>query len=238
MKVEQSLPMAAHTPKPFDGFHQDDKNPVHLPETFFTQLLPQISDMHQLQLLLYMLWHIQSQHEKVRYFRWDDLKSDPAVLQMMGNEHSLQDALAGLIVLGAVLAAEIDWLDEVYYFLNSPQGKAAVLAIKSGEWQETHKERQPIHLRDERPNIYELYEQNIGVITPMMAEILKDDEATYTAEWIEEAIRIAVARNARTWKYVQAILKRWQKEGRGDEQNRRDDPQDPERYRKSWLKRQ
>lgn len=230
--------MAPHTPKPFDGFPQDDKNPIRLPEAFFTQLLPQMNDLHQLRLLLYLVWHAQGQQAKVHYFRLDDLKSDPAILQMMGNEQGLKDALAGLITLGAVLAAEIDWMDEIYYFLNSPQGKAAVLAIETGEWQEIQKEQQPIHLYDERPNIYELYEQNIGVITPMMAEILKDDEATYTAEWIEEAIRIAVARNVRTWKYVQAILKRWQKEGRGDEQNRRDDPQDPERYRKSWLKRQ
>ena len=229
--------MAPHTPKPFDGFNQDDENPIRLPEAFFTQLLPQMTDLQQLRLLLYMVWHAQGQQAKVRYFRLDDLKSDPAILQMMGNEQGLKDALAGLIALGAVLAAEIDWMDEVYYFLNSPQGKAAVLAIESGDWQETQTEQHPIHLHDERPNIYTLYEQNIGVITPMMAEILKDDEATFPAEWIEEAIRIAVGRNVRTWKYVQGILKRWQKEGRGDEQNRRDDSQDPERYRKSWLKR-
>jgi hypothetical protein len=61
------------------------------------------------------------------------------------------------------------------------------------------------------------------------------DEATYPNAWINEAIEIAVKRNARNWKYVQAILERWQKEGRGNGQYRRDDSQDPESYRKSWL---
>jgi DnaD/phage-associated family protein len=131
----------------------------------------------------------------------------------------------------------MDWMGEVHYFLNTPQGRAAVTAIEQGEWQGDQGDRQPIHLVGDQPNIFKLYEENIGVITPMMAEILKDDEATYPASWIKEAIRIAVARNVRTWKYVQGILKRWQKEGYGNEQDRRYDPQDPERYRQSWLKR-
>lgn len=230
-------PMAPESPAPFKGFQEDAATAIRLPKAFFTQLLTQMNDLHQLRLLLYMFWHSEGQQSKVRYFRLDDLSADPALLQMIGGQESLQKTLQGLVDLGAVLAADMDWMNEVYYFINSPQGRAAVLAIEKGEWQEVHPDRQPIHLVDEEPNIFQLYEENIGVITPMMADILKDDEVTYPATWIREAIRIAVARNVRTWKYVQAILKRWQKEGFGDEQNRRDDSQDPESYRKSWLQR-
>ena len=60
-----------------------------------------------------------------------------------------------------------------------------------------------------------VYERNIGILTPMMAEILRDAEKEYPAGWIEEAMRIAVEHNARSWKYVAAILERWKKEGRG-----------------------
>jgi DnaD/phage-associated family protein len=80
-----------------------------------------------------------------------------------------------------------------------------------------------------------MYEENIGPITPLMADVLKQDELTYPDVWISDAIEIAVTRNARNWKYIQAILNRWQSEGRGHEQNRRDNSQDPESYRKSWL---
>jgi hypothetical protein len=44
----------------------------------------------------------------------------------------------------------------------------------------------------ERPNLYRLYEENIGPLTPLVADALRDAENTYAIEWIEEAIRIAV----------------------------------------------
>ena len=204
---------------------------------FFTQLYPQMDDLSQLRLLLYMFWHSEQQPGSVRYFRFIDFTSDPTLMEMIGDEVGLRSALERLVNLHAVLEAELDWMDEVYYFINTPQGRAAVQAIQNGAWQDFSQDRQAINLVDESPNIFELYEKNIGVITPMMAEILKEDEATYPTSWIREAIQIAVTRNVRTWKYVQAILKRWQKEGFGDEQNRQNDPQDPESYRKSWLKR-
>ncbi len=221
----------------FKGFPDDGDSLIRIPKAFFTQLLPHMNDLPQLRLLLYMYWHSESQQNKVRYFRLVDLSSDPTLVMMMGDKAALDQSLVGLIELGALLKAELDWMDEVYYFINNPQGQAAVQAIENGKWQEVRKNHQPIHLVNEKPNIFKLYEENIGVITPMMAEILKDDEATYPEWWIEKAIKIAVAQNVRTWKYVQAVLKRWQKEGFGDEQNRRNDSQDPESYRKSWLKR-
>ena len=229
--------MTSHPNPLFKGFKDDGDSLIRVPKAFFSQLLPHINDLPQLRLLLYLYWHSESQQSKIRYFRMVDLSSDPTLMMMMGDKEALDQALEGLIDLRALLKAELDWMDEVYYFFNNPQGQAAVQAIEMGEWNEAPKNRQPIHLVNEKPNIFKLYEENIGVITPMMAEILKDDEATYPAWWIEKAIEIAVARNVRTWKYVQAILKRWQTEGFKDEQNRRDDSQDPESYRKSWLKR-
>jgi DNA replication protein len=219
----------------FGGFREDNLDLVRLPAAFFSQLLPNIEDIAQLRLLLYLFWHNEQQESKVRYFRLDDLSADPALLRMIGNQEALKKALSDLEKLGALLRANLAWMDETYYFINGPQGRASVEAIEKGNWQENKPERNPIHLTGEAPNIFKLYEENIGPITPMMAEILKDDEATYPISWIEEAIQIAVTRNARNWKYVRAILDRWQNEGRGDEQNRRDHSQDPDRYRKSWL---
>lgn len=219
----------------FHGFQTDDLALIRLPEAFFTQLLPLINDLQHLRLLLYIFWRLEQQESKVRYLQFKDLTSDPLLMQMIGGEKALRQALEGLINLGAVLQAGLEHLDQMLYFINAPQGRAAVEAISQGEWRSTSETLPPVYLRAEQPNIYQLYEENIGSITPMMAEILKADEADYPASWIEEAIRIAVKRNARNWKYVQAILERWQKEGRGDEKNRRDDSQTPGSYRESWL---
>ena len=69
-----------------------------------------------------------------------------------------------------------------------------------------------------RPNIYNLYEQNLGLIhSPLLAEELQDAEQTYPEEWIEEAFRIAVTNNVRRWVYVRRILERWAEKGRGEQ---------------------
>jgi DnaD/phage-associated family protein len=62
-------------------------------------------------------------------------------------------------------------------------------------------------------DIFSLYQNNIGMLTPMISEELKDAEATYSAEWIKEAIAESVKNNARSWKYASAILQRWSREG-------------------------
>jgi DNA replication protein len=49
----------------------------------------------------------------------------------------------------------------------------------------------------------------------MLAEELKDAEKRYPESWIEDAIKEAVSLNKRNWKYIEAILKRWESEGKG-----------------------
>jgi len=69
----------------------------------------------------------------------------------------------------------------------------------------------------ERPNIYTLYEQNIGLLLPLVAEELREAEEQYPWEWVEAAFREAVQQNKRKWSYIRAILKRWEIEGKGGE---------------------
>jgi len=73
---------------------------------------------------------------------------------------------------------------------------------------------QHIQVQIDRPNIFVLYEQNIGLLSPLLADELKDAADQYPAEWIEAAFREAVQHNKRKWSYIRAILRRWETEGR------------------------
>ena len=74
----------------------------------------------------------------------------------------------------------------------------------------------PVHVQVqvERPNIFVLYEQNIGLLSPLIADQLRDAAEQYPPEWIEAAFREAVQHNKRKWSYISAILRRWETEGR------------------------
>ena len=132
-------------------------------------------------------------------------------------------------------------LEERLVFINNAKGRAAVQSIQKGEWRFTGQPQDPLAVYVERPNIYRLYEGNIGPLTPLLADALRDAEAQYPSEWIEDAIRIAVERNKRSWRYVEAILRRWQEGGRDDrtgkkEQDRPDTEQARQRYTR-WEQR-
>jgi DnaD/phage-associated family protein len=109
------------------------------------------------------------------------------------------------------------------YFINSPLGRKAA-SEKSYEFQPAN-----ITLDHIQPNIFRLYQENIGPLTPIIADALREAEDIYPVEWIKEAIQIAVQNNVRGWRYVEKILDRWQKEGR-DGTDRKHDQEDYRRY--------
>ena len=73
----------------------------------------------------------------------------------------------------------------------------------------------------ERPSIFTMYEQNIGLVTPIIADRLVDALERYPETWIEDAIGESVNYNRRNWRYIQRILENWAAEGRNDEADRR-----------------
>jgi len=119
---------------------------------------------------------------------------------------------------------------DLLYFLNSPKGRAAVQAIERGEWRLSGEGLMPVEVVPESVNIYRLYEENIGPLTPLIADSLREAEENYPDEWIEEATRLAVENNARSWRYIAAILSRWQEKGKDERKDRRDTEKARRRY--------
>ena len=64
------------------------------------------------------------------------------------------------------------------------------------------------------PNVFTVYESEIGFITSHIAEMLKADIDDYSEAWVIDAVKLASENNARTMAYIEAILKRWKVEGK------------------------
>jgi DNA replication protein len=205
--------------KGFAGFPEGPVRMTPMPATFFNELLPQIDHLGELKLTLFALWFFSQQEGQYRFLTFSQLKKDSSLLEALKSSgktgtQALTDALERAVSRGTLVEVRTTEGGEIWYFLNSPRGKAAAEGLGRGEWKP---EDVPSHIRQvEQPNIFTLYEQNIGMLTPMMAEILRDAEKEYPAGWIGEAMRIAVEHNARSWKYVAAILERWKQEGKGE----------------------
>jgi DnaD/phage-associated family protein len=125
---------------------------------------------------------------------------------------------------------------EDWYFINTVKGRQTLALIRQGKFAELHAAiPEEARLRVKRPNIFVLYEQNIGLMTPLIADQLRDLERTYPPDWVDEAFSIAVSRNRRNLRYIQTILKRWETEGK-DPESHEDAGRDSEaKRRRNYL---
>ena len=206
----------------------DDKEPVALPASFFSDLLPVIDDLAELKVTIFAKAALQQKEGDYRFLRFDEFADDASLINGLRvvNESSsalelLSIALEKAIARGTLLMVEAEISGETrrFYTSSDKDGSALRQRIQNGEWRPTSEGE--IEILPSRPSIYGLYEDNIGVLTPMIVESLKDAEATYPPGWIEEAMRLAVDGNKRNWRYIRAILERWQQEGRWSEKRGR-----------------
>lgn len=204
----------------FKGFTEAETF-TQLPDSFFRTLLRDIKDADELKVTLYVIWRIVHLEAPFRAVRESDINAKELGL----SEAKIKSGLRKAVERGSLLEAQ--YKSDILFFLNSPRGRAAAQEFSKGQLQgPAAGAAVPL----ERPNIFRLYEENIGALTPLIADTLKDAEETYSPEWIGEAIELAVKNNKRNWKYCEAILKRWKEEGRAQKQDGRDPQKDRRRY--------
>ncbi len=229
----------------FSGFPEEITARVSIPEQFFRQALPSIDNLLELKLILYIFWQLDRMEGPFHYLLISGLLENEEFIQSLTSNPekartSLLAALRRAVRHGILLTADLrtkSGRDKIIC-LNSPRGRAAIAAIQRGEWRLANTPKQPIEIYPLHPNIFQLYEANIGPLTPMIADALRDAEKTYQASWIEDAFRIAVERNKRNWHYIEAILHRWQEGGRDDRKDQPDrfNPEEARRKYREWEK--
>ena len=209
--------------KNFKGF-TDSETFTQLPDSFFNQLLNEITDADELKVTLYAIWHIEHMDGPFRALCETDFDAKALGLSADGVVLGLEKAVErGSLLKSQHEAESPPHLADIFYFLNSPRGRAAAEAFAKGNWRASAQIKSaPL----ERPNVFKLYEENIGPLTPLIADALKDAESTYSEEWVADAVNEAVLNNARSWKYIDTILKNWKRDGRAEKQNRRDAKED------------
>ncbi len=208
----------------FKGFTSSESF-TRLPSSFFSKLLKEMDDLGELKVVLYLFWRIEQMEGAQRVLSRGDIASDEAFMSGW-SAAELDTALEKATRRGILLRAESD--AGGLFALNTPRGRATVEALNKGRLTAAaHPNNLPPR---DVPNVFRLYEQNIGALTPFMADALKDAEKEYSAEWIEDAMGEALKRNIRNWKYIEAILKGWKERGRDERRNQKDAGKNASRY--------
>jgi DnaD/phage-associated family protein len=212
-----------------------------LPNFFFSNLLPQISDITELKTTLHILGALYHKRGYPRFITYSELLANKSLMSSFKEateppDKVLKSALKMATERGTILHVVLDrdGTTEDIYLLNTESDRQVVTKIQNGELSLSglKAKGQTYTELEELPDIFTLYEQNIGMLTPMIAEELREAEKLYPVNWIRDAIKEAVTHGKRKWSYISAILESWSAEGKSDGTYRRDSTkkEGPDKY--------
>lgn len=212
---------------PFSGF------PAHMsftpiPNIFFSEIMPEIDDTLELKVILVVLALLYRRKGHPKYINLAELEADPVMVSNVGNkgrdylETCLDRAVSKKIFIKAISGD-----GEPIYLLNS---EANVLAIdKIRGIKSAIMPKAAIAEAETEDDIFALYEENIGLLTPLVCDELAAAEQIYPKSWIKEAITEAVSLNKRSWRYISRILENWATQGK-DGTFKRNTEEDGDKY--------
>ncbi|MEJ7839447.1 MAG: DnaD domain protein, partial [Thermomicrobiales bacterium] len=217
----------------FGGFNVDSPDLVHIPGAFFSDILPRITSLDELQVTMAIFRHLAQSGGGFETPIAEDALAQDRDLRFSLREEGSPREPDRRIALGLDLAlsrgcilrfiATNERTESVWYYVNTSVNRAMLAAMTRGAvnapavvWVNNR----PPDIASELPNAFRLYEQNIGPLTPMLADQIRLAIEDYPADWIEDAIGEAVAYNRRSWRYISRILENWIVQGRSDQDSR------------------
>ena len=205
----------------FEGFRANSQKTV-IPNVFFTQLMPLIKDAAELRIVLHVFWAVQQKEDSPRFVTFRELLGDKMLAPCLGENltdqiEALVQGLGGAVEKGVLIttAVEAKQLENRLYLVNTEANRKALEWIES---QGLELGGVAVSVSDSgpevRPNAFAVFENNVGPLTPVIVEELKEAVDVYSEEWVVDAIEEAVRNSARNWTYIEAILKSRKAEGR------------------------
>ncbi len=201
---------------PFNGFTSSETF-TQIPDSFL-RLINEIEDVAELKVTLYAIYRIEHLEGNFRGLSESDFEDEALGLSVEQIQLGLNKSLERKTMLKTSHEAG------VFYFLNSPRGRLSAEAFANGQIKPTQS------YNPNKSNVFKLYEEKIGPLTPLIADMLREAETIYPNAWFEEAIEIAVGKKIRNWKYVDRLLAYWKENGKDERRDSKDSIQDAKRY--------
>lgn len=212
-----------------------------VPNPLLAGLLEEIDDIAELKVTLRVVWALNRKKTPLPFVTSDEICSDRSVAAMLNVtgdelERLVNASLEQAVQRGTLLAVPSSDESEFRYLLNTEPVRAGL--VRKGVEIPEHSEPKAglsaeTQQSESRPElhkgVFKVYEENIGVMSPLIAESITAALQEHPESDVIDAIRVAVEANARSWKYVTAVLQRWAVEGRDTREIRGSDGK-PERY--------
>ena len=198
--------------EPFTGFPGGSVASSAIPNQFFARVLPAIDSFAELQVTLHVLWRTSPGPRRPELIALDELVSEPLLLAPLGNESggaksAIERGVRAAIRRGTFIETTIEKppTRHIMIGVNNQRARRAIADLLTSPAAES-KHSRPLPADapavESRPPIFELYEANIGLIQPILADELRRAGELFPSAWVEQAFREAVRYNKRNWRYI------------------------------------
>ena len=201
--------------RPLDGFPlADDYAVTRVPNAVLGRVLAGVEDVDVIKLIFRAVWLLERQSGYPRMISVEQLRADRVLSVVFGDASAFDRALVYAVECGVLVRVSIDGVERL--MLNTESARRVSLEAAevgvNGESDEEDGWDTPA-VRSVGANAFRAYEENIGVLSPMIRESILSSLEDFTDEEITEAIRIAVENESRSWSFVAGVLRRWAREG-------------------------
>ena len=197
----------------------DDYGVTSVPNAALESLLVPDADVHQVTFALRTLWWLERSTTFPKSVTVSDLRTDRTLITCIGPAFdSVMDAVCGrgIFIPTGMDGTERLMLNTVAATRGGGNVNDQCADDATNGWDSVARAPGPA-------DAFRAYEQNIGQLTPMIRESIGQSLQDFTDAQITQAIRIAVENDARSWAFIKAVLKRWNREGIPDEREPRGD---------------
>ena len=221
-----------------------------VPNPIFGPLLAQIQDLAELKVTLRGLWLLHRKRGFPRALSLAEFLNDQVLLRGLQVSESdpgeeIQRGLRLAVARQTFLLyqPDTDAPERQFYLLNTEADRRTLRRMEEGNGLPpgddlTLAENLGDLPAEAQPNIFALYEDNVGMLSPILVEELKETEELYPWPWICRAFEIAVTENKRSWRYIAGILRRWAAEGKDNGKPGRHSPKsDRKKYLQDYQRR-
>lgn len=192
-----------------------------LPQALLRDLAPAMSDPAELIVTLYAVDAISRVRRYPRRVLSRDLQESRSLLEALANlcaprevADSFVDGVNAAVERGALLQARSveDGVWHEWIALNDADGRRALESASMLPASRPTSGREPVY-----SSAPEIWQSAFGTpMPPILTEEVKAAESRYGSDWLHDAFAESVANGVRSWRYVQAILERWEQEGRDE----------------------
>lgn len=213
-----------------------------IPTPILSSYLAQVSDINELKVLLRALWLINTKKGSPRPISADELWSDKTMADGLGQkgielEVAITASLDAIVDKGIFLSTRQG--SHTLYFLNTPQERSSASRWHHEKPMDVLSEASTTSDQQYSNTVFSEYEDNIGLLTPIIVTKIEEAIEKYPESWIMEAIKIAAERNARNWRYIEAVLSGWTAEGKPHgKPGRNSEALHPDEFIEAYWKRQ